>query len=46
MARHTKADSVYKVELYGNGDYMYVATHTYTLGDDGNRKYSCRNWGT
>ncbi len=44
--RPAKANSIYKVSIHKNNGRMYAVTHPYTMGEDGKRRYTYRNWGT
>jgi len=46
MARTTRPDSIYRVSLHRNAGHAYAATHPYTAGADGRRRYSVCHWGT
>ncbi len=45
MSRPTKEESIYKVSIHKNGWYMYAATHSYTIDENGNRKDVHYHWG-
>lgn len=44
--RPSKANSIYKVSVHKNNGRQYAATHPFTVGEDGKRRYSYKNWGT
>ncbi len=46
MARPTRDDSIYRISIHMNGDYMYASTHPYAVTPEGKRKYSLLHWGT
>lgn len=45
MSRPTKEESIYKVSIHKNGEYMYAATHPYTVDENGKRRYVHCHWG-
>lgn len=44
--RPAKADSIYRVSVHVNNGHSYAVTHPFTIGEDGERHYSYKNWGT
>ena len=46
MARPSREDSIYRISIHKNGDYLYASTHPYTERPGGKRKYSILHWGT
>lgn len=44
--RPAKANSIYKVSVHVNNGRSYAVTHPYSVGEDGKRRYSYKNWGS
>jgi len=38
-------NSIYRVSKHRNGGHTYAATHVYTIGEDGKRRYRYMQWG-
>lgn len=45
MARKTNPDSIYQLSVHRNGGHLYAATHPFTIGEDGKRRYRILHWG-
>lgn len=46
LGRPVNKDSQYKVIVYTLGKHRYASTKVFTIGENGKKQYTYKNWGT